>query len=208
MVDGSSHLADEGHVASDVWRPGDFSCLNEALDHAARGSHGMTFFDGRGEVLRELSYRELRERAVLAARRLIALPGVSRGDRIALIAETRPEFAILFFACEYAGLVPVPMPATVSLGGKDFYLRQLRFLISNSEARAAFATEEFAGFLRDAVGDLPLALVGTLEDLDEIAPAATVPPSPVPDENRLRTVHIRQYARSARRAHHAACGDA
>lgn len=142
----------------------------------------MTFFDGRGDVLRELSYRELRELAMDAARRLVALPGVSRGDRIALVAETRPEFAILFFACEYAGVVPVPLPATVSLGGRDYYLRQLRFLISNSEARAAFATEEFVGLLRDAVDDLPLAIAGTLEDLNTITPVASVPPPPTPDE--------------------------
>jgi fatty-acyl-CoA synthase len=142
----------------------------------------MTFFNGRGDVLRELSYAELRELAMDAARRLLALPGVSRGDRIALVAETRPEFAILFFACVYAGLVPVPLPATVSLGGRDYYLRQLRFLISNSEARAAFATAEFVGFLQGAVRDLPLALAGTLADLDAKPAVDVIPPPPAPEE--------------------------
>ncbi len=142
----------------------------------------MTFFNGRGEVLRELSYRELKSLAIEAARHLLALPGVSRGDRIALVAETRPEFAILFFACQYAGLVPVPMPATVSLGGRDHYLRQLRFLIANSESRAAFATDEFLNLLHDAAGDLPLALVGTAADLLAGPVVASVPPPPLPDE--------------------------
>lgn len=142
----------------------------------------MTFFNGRGEVLRELSYFELRQQAMNAARHLLALPGVSRGDRIALIAETRPEFAILFFACEYAGLVPVPMPATVSLGGRDYYLRQLRFLIANSEARAAFATDEFVGFLRSAAEGLPLAIAGSLEDLEQCSAVAKLPQPPTPEE--------------------------
>ena len=131
----------------------------------------MTFFNGRGEVVCELSYRELRAQAMHAARRLLGLVDVTRGDRIALVAETRSEFVILFFACQYAGLVPVPLPATVSLGGRDQYLRQLRFLIENSGARAAFATDEFVELLRDATDGLGLALAGRIEELNAL-PAA------------------------------------
>jgi fatty-acyl-CoA synthase len=127
----------------------------------------MTFFNGRGEVVCELSYRELRAQAMHAARRLLGLADVNRGDRVALVAETRSEFVILFFACQYAGLVPVPLPATVSLGGREQYLRQLRFLVENSGARAAFATEDFVGLLADATKGLGLALAGRLEDLIE-----------------------------------------
>jgi fatty-acyl-CoA synthase len=137
------------------------------LDHAARGRHSLTFFNGRGEVDCELSYRELRARAMHAARRLLGLVDIRRGDRIALVAETRSEFVILFFACQYAGLVPVPLPATVSLGGREQYLAQLRFLIENSQARAAFATDAFVSLLRDATVGLDLALAGRLEDLIE-----------------------------------------
>jgi fatty-acyl-CoA synthase len=127
----------------------------------------MTFFNGRGEVVCELSYRELRAQAMHAARRLLGLTNVNRGDRVALVAETRSEFVILFFACQYAGLVPVPLPATVSLGGREQYLRQLRFLVENSGSRAAFATEDFVGLLADATTGLDLALAGRLEDLVE-----------------------------------------
>ena len=100
-----------------------------------------------------------------AARRLLGLVDVNRGDRVALVAETRAEFVILFFACQYAGLVPVPLPATVSLGGREHYLKQLRFLIENSGARAAFATDDFVTLLRDATEGLGLALAARLEDL-------------------------------------------
>jgi fatty-acyl-CoA synthase len=168
VVNGASFQTDANNVVEDqVWRPGNFSTLHEALDHAARSRHGMTFFNGRGEVVCELSYRELRAQAMHAARRLLGLADVNRGDRVALVAETRSEFVILFFACQYAGLVPVPLPATVSLGGREQYLRQLRFLIENSGARAAFATEDFVGLLADATKGLGLALAGRLEDLIE-----------------------------------------
>jgi fatty-acyl-CoA synthase len=139
----------------------------------------MTFFNGRGEAYRVLGYAELREIARFTARRLVALPGVQRGDRIALVAETRPEFAILFFACQYAGLVPVPMSATVSLGGRDKYVAQLAFLIKNSGAKAAFATEEFVELVADAVEGQALAFAGTLEEFkgcpasdEELVPSA------------------------------------
>jgi len=34
-----------------------------------------------------------------------------------LVAETNPDFLIFFYACQYAGLVPVAFPATLTLGG-------------------------------------------------------------------------------------------
>jgi fatty-acyl-CoA synthase len=142
----------------------------------------MAFFDGRGELYRDLTYRELRAEAREAARRLLALPRVARGDRIAIVAETRPEFAVLFFACQYAGLVPVPMPATVSLGGREQYVRQIGFLVRNSGARAAFATEDFIGLLAEGAGDAGLALVGTLADLCARSRQEALPAPPRPDE--------------------------
>jgi fatty-acyl-CoA synthase len=165
VVNGASDQAGADVLEGEAWRPGNFATLHEALDHAARSRHGLTFFNGRGEIFQELSYRELRAQARDAARRLLGLRNVNRGDRIALVAETRAEFVILFFACQYAGLVPVPMPATVTLGGREQYLRQLRFLIENSRARAAFATDEFVALLRDAAAGLGLALAGRLDEL-------------------------------------------
>jgi fatty-acyl-CoA synthase len=175
----TSDAESETIVREAIFRPGDFPTLTDALDHAATGSHGMTFFDGHGEPYCDLGYRLLRERAVATARRLVAL-GAERGDRIAIVAETRPEFVILFFACQYAGLVPVPMPATVSLGGRDHYLSQLHFLVRNARARAAFATPDFIDLLREAVDDASLEFVGTLDELDvrEMSSRPLVPSTP------------------------------
>jgi fatty-acyl-CoA synthase len=182
VVDGSSQRHDAEQVDGTDRQTGDITSLAVALDRAVETQHGMAFFDGRGERFRDLSYRELRTEAHDAARRLLALPGVTRGDRIAIVAETKPEFVVLFFACQYAGLVPVPMPATVSLGGRDQYVRQLGFLVRNSGARAAFATEDFIELLREGTRDVPLALVGMLGDLCARAAIDTLPDAPRPDE--------------------------
>ena len=80
----------------------DFDTLGEALDYAATGARGLNFHDPRGRLARAYTYAELRQDALLAAYRLIAR-GVRPGDRIAMVAETGPEFAALFFGAIYAG---------------------------------------------------------------------------------------------------------
>ncbi len=110
-----------------------FATLTDALDYAAQGETGGNFFNLRGEVASTLSYAELRQQARALARRLASR--FERGARIALVAETSPEFLITFFACQYAGLVPAPMPLPVNLGGKDGYLTQVRLMVAGRESR-------------------------------------------------------------------------
>ena len=49
-----------------------------------------------------LTYAELMKKSRAIAGRLLNL-GLEAGARVALIAETDPDFVILFFACQYAG---------------------------------------------------------------------------------------------------------
>ncbi|HEX6217891.1 MAG TPA: fatty acyl-AMP ligase, partial [Sphingomicrobium sp.] len=73
-------------------RTADFATLGQALDYAATGRRGMNFHDARGTLVRAYTYAELREDALANARRFMAL-GLKPGDRLALVAETGPEFA-------------------------------------------------------------------------------------------------------------------
>ncbi|MEZ5598477.1 MAG: fatty acyl-AMP ligase [Pseudomonadales bacterium] len=143
--------------------------LHEALDQSARGqsgSRGLTFFDGRGRESRFLAYRELRSEARRVAKQLLGL-GAHAGDRIAVIAETSPDFVVLFFACQYANLVPVPLTANVTLGGRDRYVEQIAFFIRKVGAVAAFSTTDFGELLSDAVSRAGSSLLfaGTLDEL-------------------------------------------
>src|SRR5258705_2898345 len=88
-------------------RLGTFATLSEAVDYAASSDAGFNFYSARGELHAKLPYRDLRDQAQSFARKLIAA-GNKPGDRIALLANTAPEFLVLFFACQYAGLIPVP----------------------------------------------------------------------------------------------------
>ena len=156
-----------------------FPTLTEALDYAARGRTGFNFYDGRGELAVALPYSELRERARRLARRLQSL---GRGSRVALVAHTHPDFAVMFFACQYAALVPVPLAAAIHLGGRSAYIRHLRELIRDCGAVAAFAPSDFIGMLREAAADLPCERVGTLEDFMTLPEADELPVPPAPHD--------------------------
>jgi fatty-acyl-CoA synthase len=129
----------------------------------------MTFYDGRGRVRDQVPYATLRERALLTARRLLGL-GLAPGERVAVLAETRSEFIEVFYACQYAGLTPVPVPAVVNLGGREAYLKQLKFFLGSCGARVAFATDEFLSFLTEAAAVGKLLFHGRLGDIDHVEP--------------------------------------
>lgn len=164
-----------------AFRPGDFACLSEALDYAAGGTSGHNFYSGRGQLTAALPYAELREQAVSLGRRLAAL-GLERGARVALVADTDPDFVRAFFACQYAGLVPVPLPAAAYLGSRSAYTTQLRRLIENCGAEVAVAPLAFLPFLEEAADGLSLRFLGDPTSLASL-PEGRAPMSPLgPDE--------------------------
>ena len=114
---------------------GPFGTLWEALDYASRGQTGMNFYSSRGVLDHVLPYGELRDRAVRTARRLIGL-GLNRGDRVAVVAETAPSFMEVFFGCQYAGLVPCPVPYSMSVGGRDTYVDRLTGMFRSAKVAA------------------------------------------------------------------------
>ena len=151
-------------------RNGDFGNVVDALEYAALGVTGCNFYDGRGELHAVLTYRELRDQARTLARRLKSL-GCPRGARLAIVAETDPLFHRFFFACQYAGLVPVALPSGVQIGGRQSYVEQIRNMLIACGAELAVAPESHAGFLREATAGLDLVKVGVATDFDALPEA-------------------------------------
>ena len=158
-----------------------YRSLAEALDYAARGTTGCNFFDGRAQLTRVMPYAELRLQAIELAHRLHSL-GLDRGTRVALVADTHPDFLVVFFACQYAGLVPVPLPAAIHLGGRVAFVEHLKAMLIDCEARAAFAPDSFAAFLEEAAEGLDLVCIGTLKDFRRLPPTAALPSPPAAHE--------------------------
>jgi len=159
----------------------DFDTLVEAVDYAARGGKGLNFYSGRGELVQSLPYAELRERAIKAARRLMAL-GVKRGDRVALLADTSPAFISLFLGCQYAAVLPVPLPLPTSFGGREGYCQQLHRQMSSCAASVALAPREMIDFVRQAAEGLKMDFIGTHREFAEIAPSSAPLRTPKHDD--------------------------
>lgn len=121
----------------------DFATFGEALDYAAQGKRGFNFHDPRGNLARVYPFSELRSDALTMAYRLIA-HGVKKDDRIAMVAETGPEFAALFCGAIYAGAWPVPLPLPTSFGGKESYIDQLAVQLQSSDPKILFYPAEIA----------------------------------------------------------------
>ena len=127
----------------------DFATLGAALDYASLGKRGLNFHDMRGQLSRPYAYSEMREDAVKMAYRLIS-HGIRKDDRVALVAETGPNFAALFFGCVYAGAWPVPLPLPTSFGGKESYVDQLSVQLKSCDPKILFFPAELADMANDA----------------------------------------------------------
>ncbi|MCP3871185.1 MAG: fatty acyl-AMP ligase [Gammaproteobacteria bacterium] len=148
-------------------RMADFISLGEALDYAARGETGMNFYTRRGELGCALPYESLRTQAHALARKLLSLD-LPKGSRMALIAETNTDFVRFFFACQYAGLVPVPLPISMNLGSHRAYVDHLRGMLIDCRAKIAMAPTEWLPFLQEATEWLGLRFVGQTSSFDDL----------------------------------------
>ena len=127
----------------------DFATLGEALDYAARGERGFNFHDPRGNLIRTYPFAELRSDAIGVAYRLIAR-GIKPGARIAMLAETGPDFAAAFFGAIYAGVWPVPLPLPTSFGGREAYIDQLSVQLASSDPLLLLYPEELSAMAEAA----------------------------------------------------------
>jgi fatty-acyl-CoA synthase len=163
-------------------RLADFETLTAALEYAAAGVAGFNFYDAKGNLRSVLPYRALRQNAQTSARRLMGM-GLTSGNRVAIIADTTPEFVELFFACRYAGLVPFAMPVPVNLGSHAVYVQQLRGMLDAGQASAAIANVDYINFLCEAAeGSQGLRWVGTPEQLGKFSVSDIALPVNTPEE--------------------------
>ena len=145
-------------------RAADFATITEALDYAATCETGVNIYSARGELAEALSYRRLRDEAIDLGRRLLA-SGLLPGDRVGLVAESDGDFIKAFFACQYARLVPAPLPLPAPFGGRQGYIEHIRRMLQTAGARAALGPDPLADWMREAAEGLDLEISGSLADL-------------------------------------------
>ncbi len=101
-----------------------------------------------GGTYRPISHTEVAERVRHAARGLSSL-GVNRGERVAILSENRPEWAIADFACLTIGLTDVPIYPTLPAD-------QIAYILKDSGAVAIFVSNKLqAEKIREIRSQLP-----------------------------------------------------
>ena len=162
-------------------RYADFPSLVEALDYASRGDTGMNFYDRRNQLTDVLEYRKLRDHAVTGAKRLLSL-GLKKGDRVALIAETSVGFVESFFACQYAGLVAVPLAIPMGVGQRASYITKLQGLINSCAPAAIISSEEWVPLITSATEDAPPTHILSNDDFHALPEADIELQKPAPED--------------------------
>lgn len=157
-------------------RYSDFDTLVDAIEYAAKGVRGVNFYDARGNVTETITWKQVRDRAEAIGRKLAGM-GFKKGDRIALIAETSANFVSFFVGCQYASVLPVPLPLPTSFGGKEGYVSQLRMQMESCKANGLMAPSFMDEIAAQATDGLKLTFKGDMDaymnatgDADPILP--------------------------------------
>ncbi|MEI9985104.1 MAG: long-chain fatty acid--CoA ligase [Aliidongia sp.] len=107
------------------------------FDWAARRGDRPFLWAKAGSAWSPISWREAAQRVRLLARGLRSL-GVGTGDRVAIVAENRPEWVIADLAIMAAGAVTVPAYTTYTV--EDY-----RHVLANSNAKALILSSNLLG---------------------------------------------------------------
>ena len=107
-------------------------------------------------------------RCVVATARQLQAWGIGKGDRIVILSENRPEWAIADFASLMLGAVDVPIYATLTA-------EQSLFLFQQSEARIAFvSTQQQYDKVRSILGETQLERIVVMDDIPDAPDAVSM----------------------------------
>ncbi|MDO8489393.1 MAG: AMP-binding protein [Candidatus Omnitrophota bacterium] len=84
---------------------------------------------------RKLSYAELGRRVVDVSAALIKL-GIQKNDRVAILSESRPEWAVAGFGIISAAAIIVPIDVKLSE-------KEIQFILEDSQAKCVFVSEKY-----------------------------------------------------------------
>jgi long-chain acyl-CoA synthetase len=106
--------------------------LNDVFFTLVKRDSDRVMLTREGDTWQTISARQLQSWVYATARQLQAW-GIRKGDRVVILSENRPEWAVADFACLLLGAVDVPIYATQISD-------QCLFVMQNSEARIAFVS--------------------------------------------------------------------
>jgi acyl-CoA synthetase (AMP-forming)/AMP-acid ligase II len=126
-----------------------FTTLNQMLAATAQSELDLTFVNRREQDL-AVPMARIYETALSIAADLVDR-GVQKGDRVAIVLPTCPEFVQSFFGVLYAGAVPVPLYPPFRLGRLDEYHQKTAAMLSAVGATLVVTDERIRRLLGVAV---------------------------------------------------------
>jgi acyl-CoA synthetase (AMP-forming)/AMP-acid ligase II len=103
---------------------------------------------GARDLERAMTFRQWNQRSCRLANALLG-SGLAKGDRVAVLAYNRVEWAEIYAATSKAGLIAVPI--NFRLTGPE-----VRYILENAEASALIVQDELAGIVDEVGTDLPI----------------------------------------------------
>jgi len=152
--------------------PGEPTTLTEVFQHAAlHHKKPDTLNYKQGGAWRSISSDELLARVHHVALGLHSL-GIRRGDRVAILSESRPEWVVADGGCLFLGAADVPIYPTLTPP-------QVRYILQDSEARVLFVSSAAKlAEVRDAIRECQaLEHVVVLDAVDESDEKANLGPA-------------------------------
>jgi 1-acyl-sn-glycerol-3-phosphate acyltransferase len=143
---------------------------------ARQGGRRFVTFLRQGEPYHTYTFSELHEKSQHVAAGLADL-GVHRGDRVAIMLGTSPEFFLAFFGAVSLGAVPVPLYPPMRPNPPAEFIRRQGRIIDNAGAGVLItveAIERASGILRPFARSLRHVVT-----VDRITSRDRLPPTPV-----------------------------
>lgn len=103
---------------------------------------------GAADLERTLTFKQWNTRACRLANALLGL-GLSKGDRVAILAYNCLEWAEIYAATAKAGLIAVPVNFRLTA-------REAAYIIANAEAAAVIVQHDLAGIIEEAAPEIPV----------------------------------------------------
>jgi len=128
-----------------------YATLVEMLHAAAQSDLGLVFVN-RKEQDQEVPFARIRQQALSVAAELVRR-GVRKGDRVALVLPTSPEFVQCFFGVLCAGAIPVPLYPPLRLGKLDEFHSRTTAMLKAVDAAMVVTDERIRRFLGVAVAN-------------------------------------------------------
>lgn len=120
--------------------PPDTTLVSQLRRHARERGHevAVTFLENGEDVESKITYAELHASALRVAAGLRAR--AEPGARVVLGYPNGLEFLVAFFACQYAGMIPVPI-APPRLRGRTGDLERMQSILHNADAAVLLTSE-------------------------------------------------------------------